>query len=93
MTVAWMPDDAASTFDARKVFDQDYLYFYAPRLTDGRSEAEAQLIWKLLELEPGMETLDLACGQGWIANRLAARGCRVTGLDTVPLRRAPSVGG
>ncbi|KPM54288.1 SAM-dependent methyltransferase [Frankia sp. CcI49] len=80
-----MPGDSASTFDARKVFDRDYLHFYAPRLTDRRSDAEAQLIWELLGLEPGMETLDLACGQGRIANRLAARGCRVTGLDTVPL--------
>jgi 2-polyprenyl-3-methyl-5-hydroxy-6-metoxy-1,4-benzoquinol methylase len=25
--------------------------------------------------------LDLACGHGRIANRLAARGCEVTGLD------------
>ena len=32
-----------------------------------------------------MEVLDLACGHGRIANRLAERGCRVTGLDAVPL--------
>ena len=29
--------------------------------------------------------LDLACGLGRIANRLAARGARVTGLDASPL--------
>jgi SAM-dependent methyltransferase len=32
-----------------------------------------------------MEVLDLACGHGRIANRLAARGARVTGLDATPL--------
>jgi SAM-dependent methyltransferase len=29
-----------------------------------------------------MKVLDLACGHGDLANRLAARGCRVTGLDS-----------
>jgi SAM-dependent methyltransferase len=32
-----------------------------------------------------MDVLDLACGHGRIAGPLAARGCRVTGLDAVPL--------
>jgi SAM-dependent methyltransferase len=32
-----------------------------------------------------MEVLDLACGHGRIANRLAAKGARVTGLDATPL--------
>lgn len=31
-----------------------------------------------------MEVLDLGCGHGRIANRLAERGCRVTGLDVSP---------
>ena len=72
-------------FDAQGLFDQDYLYFYGELLSDERSEAETELLWRLLELEPGMEVLDLACGHGRIANRLAARGCRVTGLDATPL--------
>lgn len=72
-------------FDTTDVFDEDYLYFYAERTGDERSEAETELIWRLLELEPDMEVLDLACGHGRIANRLAARGCRVTGLDATPL--------
>ena len=71
-------------FDAEGLFDEDYLYFYAGRL-DARSAADAGLIWHLLELEPGMEVLDLACGHGRIANALAERGCRVTGLDATPL--------
>lgn len=63
------------------VFDEDYLYFYETFLTAELSEGQADLLWRLLELEPGMEVLDLACGHGRIANRLAARGARVTGLD------------
>lgn len=76
-------------FDTEAVFDDDYLYFFADAL-DERSDAETDLIWRLLGLRPGMEVLDLACGHGRIANRLAARGCRVTGLDAteVFLRRA-----
>ncbi|MDR0344647.1 MAG: class I SAM-dependent methyltransferase [Nocardiopsaceae bacterium] len=65
-------------------FGEDYLYFYGEPL-DASAEAEAGLIWQLLAVEPGMEVLDLACGHGRIANALAARGCRVTGLDATPL--------
>ena len=68
-------------FDVEGMFDEDYLYFYAGPL-DARGDAEAELICRLLRVEPGMEVLDLACGHGRIANALAARGCRVSGLDT-----------
>src|SRR5260370_871842 len=83
-------------FDAAAMYDEDYLFFFAaPR---GRSEfavhgpvgpgadtpgeAAAELAWRLLDLRPGTSVLDLACGHGGLANRLAARGCRVTGLDS-----------
>lgn len=72
-------------FDAEGLFDQDYLYFHEQVLSDDRSDAETELIWRLLDLQPGMRVLDLACGHGRIANRLAARGCQVTGLDATPL--------
>jgi ubiquinone/menaquinone biosynthesis C-methylase UbiE len=71
-------------FDFDDIFDEDYLYFYGPRL-DQASNGDVETIWRLLELEPGMEVLDLACGHGRIANRLAKRGARVTGLDATPL--------
>ncbi|ONH60795.1 hypothetical protein CcI49_09360 [Frankia sp. CcI49] len=80
-----IPGGFEHTFDARGLFDRDYLYFYASQLTEARSDAETRLIWEPLELEPGMETLDLACGHGRTANRLAARGCQATGLDTAAL--------
>jgi len=70
-------------FEFDEVFDEDYLYFYS-HLTPELSEEQAGLIWRLLEIEPGMMVLDLACGHGRIANRLAARGAQVTGLDRTP---------
>jgi SAM-dependent methyltransferase len=83
-------------FDAAAMYDEDYLHFFAsprdtsefvphgPTVPGGGSSGEAvvELIWRLLDLRPGIRVLDLACGHGHLANRLAARGCRVTGLDS-----------
>jgi SAM-dependent methyltransferase len=71
--------------EREEVFDEDYLYFYETFLTDELSDRQAELLWTLLELEPEMDVLDLACGHGRIANRLAAQGARVVGLDATPL--------
>jgi ubiquinone/menaquinone biosynthesis C-methylase UbiE len=71
-------------FDFDEVFDADYLFFYEPLFADV-TEADVATIWRLLKLEPDMAVLDLACGHGRIANRLAERGARVTGLDATPL--------
>ena len=54
------------TFDFEGAFDADYLYFYADRL-DRSTDSDTELIWQLLEVEAGMEVLDLACGHGRIA--------------------------
>src|SRR4051794_22061581 len=91
-------------FDAAATYDDDYLHFFAaprdlgelavhgPAVPGAGSsgDAAADLIWRLLDLRPDMSVLDLACGHGTHANRLAARGCQVTGLDssTVFLDRA-----
>jgi SAM-dependent methyltransferase len=72
------------TFDREATFDEDYLYFYAEIIPPERTAADVELVWRLLELEPGLELLDLACGHGRIANALAERGMRVTGLDATP---------
>jgi SAM-dependent methyltransferase len=69
-------------FELSEVFNEDYLY--GPQL-EAVSDAQAETIWRLLDLKPGMEVLDLACGHGRIANRLTERGARVTGLDATPL--------
>ena len=67
-----------------ELFDEDYLRFFGPRLEES-ADAGAALAWDLAGLAGGSDVLDLACGHGRIANRLAARGARVTGLDAVPL--------
>lgn len=77
--------DLDPAFDTEGLFDDDYLYFFATRDPGGElSDAETDLIWRLLSLEADMTVLDLACGHGRIANRLAARGAVVTGLDVTP---------
>jgi ubiquinone/menaquinone biosynthesis C-methylase UbiE len=75
---------AGPAFDFGDVFDGDYLYFYGPDL-DASRDADTELIWSLLGLEPGAKILDLGCGHGRIANRLAQRGSKVCGLDASEL--------
>jgi SAM-dependent methyltransferase len=67
------------------VFGADYLYFYEEWLDDELSDTQTELIWNVLALEAGDEVLDVPCGHGRIANRLAQRGARVTGLDADPV--------
>ena len=78
MTSEWRDDPWS------EVFDDDYLYFYEDRLAAGPSERETDQIVELLALEPGAAVLDAPCGHGRIANRLAARGLEVVGLDNNP---------
>ena len=66
-----------------EVFDDDYLYFYAPLLTDEWSDIQTAQILDLVGADPG-RVLDLACGHGRIANRLAATGLDVVGIDLTP---------
>jgi len=92
-------------FDASAMYDEDYLYFFAAEhfgaavlgehtsdTSDARSDTDADLIVEAAGLSTGARVLDLGCGHGRIARRLAARGARVTGLDTSPsfLERARS---
>jgi len=72
-------------FDFEGVFDEDYLYFYDAVLTDERNDREAALVEHLLGVSPDAQILDAPCGHGRIANRLAARGYRVTGIDASDL--------
>jgi SAM-dependent methyltransferase len=72
-------------FDLDAVFEvDDYMYVYRDDLTDERSDAEVASLVKLLELDSSMKILDLACGFGRHANRLAALGHSVTGADFMP---------
>ena len=67
--------------DLAERFDEHYLTFYTVTQTAAAAERAATLIVKLLGLAPGTAVLDIPCAFGRIANRLAAQGCRVTGLD------------
>jgi SAM-dependent methyltransferase len=72
-------------FDLETVFDvDDYMFVYDGDLTDERSDAEVASLVKLLELGSPIRILDLACGFGRHANRLAELGHRVTGVDLMP---------
>ena len=42
---------------------------------------EADFLATQLQLQPGMNLLDVPCGNGRLANELARRGARMTGLD------------
>jgi SAM-dependent methyltransferase len=73
------------SWDLEAVFEvDDYLYFYGDRLTDQRSDAEVDGLVQLLDLAAPMRILDLACGFGRHANRLAALGHLVVGIDYMP---------
>lgn len=63
-----------------ELFGDDYLYFTG-ELLERRSDADAELVTRVLGLEPGMRVLDAPCGHGRIAGRLARDGCEVTGID------------
>ena len=72
-------------FDLDAVFEvDDYLFVYGDELTDERSEAEVAELVRLFKLDTPLKILDLACGFGRHANRLAALGHTVTGVDYMP---------
>ncbi len=63
-----------------ELFEDSYLYFYGGDL-EQRSDADAALIARLLALREGARVLDVPCGHGRIAGRLADRGYEVVGID------------
>ena len=59
-------------FDPAQTFNDDYLWFYEPMLTEEHNRAEAAEIVDTLGLTAGASILDAPCGYGRIANLLAA---------------------
>ena len=75
----------SSMTDIANMFSvDDYMYFYSDYLTAERSDTETAQVLHLLQMEHPMRVLDLACGFGRIANRLALLGHRVTGVEYQP---------
>jgi len=73
--------DAGEPDELDELFGRDYLDFYTAKLSDATNDHEAQTIADILQLTPGLRVLDLPCGYGRIARRLAAMGAEVTGVD------------
>jgi SAM-dependent methyltransferase len=72
-------------FDLKAVFDvDDYMFIYADDLTDERTDSEIAGLIRQLKLDTPQRILDLACGFGRHANRLAVRGHDVVGVDVMP---------
>jgi len=70
-------------FDFQSVFNaEDYLYFYENSLNDKYTREEVDFIIRELDLDRPKKILDLACGHGRHANKLAGFGHNVTGIDS-----------
>lgn len=78
-------DRPMGRFDIDETFNDDYLWFYEPRLTEEHNRDEAAEIVATLGIEPGSSILDAPCGHGRISNLLAADGFVVTGIDVTDL--------
>jgi len=63
-----------------QAFQLDYLRVY-PHRNDTEARRQVEFLIQTLHLAPGLDVLDLCCGDGRHAIELARRGYRVTGLD------------
>ncbi|USG99540.1 methyltransferase domain-containing protein [Thermococcus argininiproducens] len=71
-----------SDFNIEEVFNvDDYMYFYSEKLTEERTKREVEFLVKVLELKEPKRILDLACGFGRHAIKLAELGHEVVGVD------------
>ena len=68
-------------FDFEATFGDDYLHFHRSLMDDEQSNEDTARIVELLDLRHGARVLDAPCGHGRIANRLAAAGVSVIGVD------------
>ncbi|WP_439360467.1 class I SAM-dependent methyltransferase [Bradyrhizobium sp. DASA03007] len=74
-----------SLSELESYFSDDYSHFDEVLHPPETSDRQVRAIWDLLSLTPGSSVLDLGCGYGRIANRLAKKGARVAGFDISPV--------
>ena len=65
----------------KKAFDERYLSFYRPILTEARTRRELAFVQRFLGLKQGSKLLDIPCGYGRHSIALAKAGYLVSGLD------------
>ena len=71
-----------SEFNIEDVFEvEDYMYFYSEKLTEERTDKEVNFLVRVPELDKPKRILDLACGFGRHAIKLAELGHNVVGID------------
>jgi SAM-dependent methyltransferase len=77
-----MSEEEEFEVDLEAVFEpDDYLYFYYDGLSGEQNKTEVDFMVRELDLKKPMKLLDVACGYGRHANKLAALGHNVTGVD------------
>jgi SAM-dependent methyltransferase len=64
-----------------RFFEGPFVSLWLQAIAPEHTDKEADRLAQLLGLAPGAEVLDVPCGGGRVALALAARGCRLTGVD------------
>jgi SAM-dependent methyltransferase len=80
--------------DWTKSFFRSEVFTPAAAEAQGAAAQEVRFLWKVLKLRRGARVLDIPCGAGRHAVRLARRGAQVVGVDITPeyLRQARRAG-
>jgi SAM-dependent methyltransferase len=65
----------------KKAFDERYLSFYRPILTEARTMQELAFVRRHLGLDPESKLLDVPCGYGRHSIELAKQGYLLSGID------------
>ena len=80
-------DPSSANAQTRDAWDHN-AQVWDERMGDEGNDFVNTLIWpatqRLLPVEPGQHVLDIACGNGLYARKLAALGVRVTAFDFAP---------
>src|ERR1019366_3803763 len=79
-----MHESPRAAGDLDEVFDDTYAHFWAQELEGERLERDLRTIKRLCDLTTSSRLLDIGCGFGRIANRLALDGIDVTAVDRSP---------
>lgn len=77
-------DPAVGTWDAAALWNRLAPWWHAQTSRQGSelfTRVALDAVEKSSAIRPGMRVLEIACGTGWFARRMSARGARVTAID------------